>query len=230
MSSILKALRKLEEEKSRNTGGTPDIARNILKMGPRRKKSSWLLPASVVALLLAFSMTGYILWGETEFPSLPSESPQALLDMAPATDPPPAKETPAPAAAAPVVSQAPEETSAPSELLHAVSAAEKEIPYRPPSAAPFPAAPKAPQKPVNMVQSPGIAKEENAEPLPALALSGIAFQDEREGRLAVVNNLPVMEGTVIAGARVVEISEDRVRFDFSGRSFEVLLEEPAETK
>jgi general secretion pathway protein B len=58
-------------------------------------------------------------------------------------------------------------------------------------------------------------------------LTGIAFQDGRESRLAVVNELPVMEGTMIAGARVVEISRDRVRFDVSGRSFEVLLDEPA---
>ena len=55
------------------------------------------------------------------------------------------------------------------------------------------------------------------------AVSGIAYRTEREERLAVVNDLPVMEGTVVEGARVEEILADRVRFSSAGRSFEVEL-------
>jgi general secretion pathway protein B len=62
--------------------------------------------------------------------------------------------------------------------------------------------------------------------MPALKLTGIAFQEDRAARLAVINDLPVMEGTMIEGARVMEISEDRVRFNYSGRNFEVLLDGP----
>jgi general secretion pathway protein B len=60
---------------------------------------------------------------------------------------------------------------------------------------------------------------------PNLVVSGIVFQPDRQARLAVVNDLPVMEGTVIEGARVEEILADRVRFAWEGRTVEVELGE-----
>jgi general secretion pathway protein B len=60
---------------------------------------------------------------------------------------------------------------------------------------------------------------------PHLAVSGIVFQSDRQARLAVVNDLPVMEGTIIEGARIEEILADRVRFTWEGSTVEVGLGE-----
>ncbi|MBE0599431.1 MAG: general secretion pathway protein GspB, partial [Desulfuromonadales bacterium] len=60
--------------------------------------------------------------------------------------------------------------------------------------------------------------------LPDLVVSGIVYLDDPEARLAVVNDLPVMLGTTIEGATVVEILSDRVRFRRDGRFFEAGLQ------
>ncbi len=56
---------------------------------------------------------------------------------------------------------------------------------------------------------------------PDLKVSEIHYQYEVENRLAVVNDLPVMEGTVIDGARVDRILKDRVRFIYNGKYKEI---------
>ena len=56
-----------------------------------------------------------------------------------------------------------------------------------------------------------------------IRVSGIAWQDERSVRRAVVNGFLMKEGGVVAGARIVEILQDRVRFSQSGRDFELSM-------
>jgi len=56
-----------------------------------------------------------------------------------------------------------------------------------------------------------------------LTVSGIAWQDERRMRRAVLNGTLVGEGAEIAGARVVEIREDKVRLSRGGQVFDVPL-------
>jgi general secretion pathway protein B len=61
-------------------------------------------------------------------------------------------------------------------------------------------------------------------PAPAdIKLSGIAWQEERRARRAVVNGFLMQEGGIVSGARITEISADRVRFSQSGKTFEVPL-------
>lgn len=54
-----------------------------------------------------------------------------------------------------------------------------------------------------------------------ITISGIAWQDERSLRRAVINGSLMGEGAEISGARVVEIRENRVRFSRDGQIFEV---------
>lgn len=54
-----------------------------------------------------------------------------------------------------------------------------------------------------------------------LVISGIAWQDERRLRRAVVNGELVSEGSEIAGSRVIDIRENRIRFSRNGRLFDV---------
>lgn len=55
-----------------------------------------------------------------------------------------------------------------------------------------------------------------------LTVSGIAWQDERALRRAVINGFLVEEGAEIQGAKIVEIKENRVRFNRGGEVFEVV--------
>jgi general secretion pathway protein B len=56
-----------------------------------------------------------------------------------------------------------------------------------------------------------------------IKLSGIAWQDERRTRRAVVNGFLMQEGGIVAGARITDIYQDRVRFSLSGKTFEIPL-------
>jgi hypothetical protein len=58
---------------------------------------------------------------------------------------------------------------------------------------------------------------------PELRVSEIHYKPVAQERLAVVNDLPVLEGVDIDGARVDRIFKDRIRFVFNGRFLEVKL-------
>ena len=70
-------------------------------------------------------------------------------------------------------------------------------------------------------------------PAPAdIKLSGIAWQDERSARRAVINGFLLKEGAVVSGAKITDIQADRVRFSSSAGLFEIKLDAvlPAEVK
>jgi hypothetical protein len=56
-----------------------------------------------------------------------------------------------------------------------------------------------------------------------IKLSGIAWQEERRARRAVVNGFLMQEGGVVSGARITDIYQERVRFSLSGKTFEIPL-------
>lgn len=208
MSSILKALKRLEEDRAERMEAPVDIARDILRQPRKRRRSaSGLVPAlagggAVVVVGTLLLLYGWQSVGAPEIaamaepaaarPAAASESEVIEVRMAP----PPAANVNKPAAS----SASPAGRSA-------------ELPVLPSAPAAPPAAP------------PASSVALQAAALPHLAVSGIAYQPERQARLAVVNDLPVMEGTVIEGARVEEILEDRVRFSREGSTFEVALGE-----
>ena len=65
------------------------------------------------------------------------------------------------------------------------------------------------------------AREEVVSGGQDITISGIAYQDERRLRRAVLNGALVGEGAEIGGARVVEIKETKVRLSRGGQVFEV---------
>ena len=50
-------------------------------------------------------------------------------------------------------------------------------------------------------------------------LSGIVYQKQATARMAIINDLPVMEGTIIAGYTLHEIYPDHVTINRNGQSF-----------
>jgi type II secretory pathway component PulC len=95
----------------------------------------------------------------------------------------------------------------------------------------------APPPAADVPSSPG----DNSPPAPAaavprvsesavdigLTVSAIVFSDDPAARLAVVNELPVMEGTMIGDSRVEEIRADRVIFTRGGMRFAVPFDAPS---
>lgn len=71
---------------------------------------------------------------------------------------------------------------------------------------------------------PPVKATENRQPAgddTNIAVSGIAWQEERSLRRAVINGALVSEGADISGAKVVEIRENLVRFSRGERIFEI---------
>jgi len=67
------------------------------------------------------------------------------------------------------------------------------------------------------------AVEAAARPGDLPVLSGIVYQAQRDARIAILNDLPTMEGADIAGYRLQEILPDRVVLTQQGRKYEVPL-------
>ena len=59
-----------------------------------------------------------------------------------------------------------------------------------------------------------------------LKVSGIAWQEARSARRAVVNGVLVPEGTAVGGATVKKIFQNRVRFLSNGRTFDISISGP----
>jgi len=59
--------------------------------------------------------------------------------------------------------------------------------------------------------------------VPVLRVNGIAFQDGTSDNVAIVNGVPVSDGAIVEGAKVESIQKNRVRFSHNGVSFEIQL-------
>ncbi len=93
---------------------------------------------------------------------------------------------------------------------------------------PFPTPVRTTSAPVAIAsRTPGwiLPGAEKALP-PELRVSEIHYKPAAQDRLAVVNDLPVLEGVDIDGARVDRIFKDRIRFVCNGRYLEVKVAAP----
>jgi len=184
MSTILKALKKLEERKASEGQRNGDIAWDILREQGRESERllswRWWLPGVVIILVVALGL----FWSTYR----PLHNRDQRLTTAPSSS-----LIERPAASEEVSSQLPVATSLP------------------------PARPVVPSSPpIAIVLS----------PIPAdlkLSVSGIAFQEAPEARMAIVNDLPVMVGTIIDGVIVEQIEEQRVIFSRSNVRFAIPL-------
>jgi general secretion pathway protein B len=225
MSSILKALKRLEEDKADRLDAPVDIGRDILRQ-PRRPRRSTTMPALPLAvagsLIVAGVLFVLIVWKTSKAPdfakkmepvvAMPPSAPQ--LSVAAPPDRPVALHEPE-VVEVRMTAPAPASANEPAVI--------STVP-RPKRKAETTAVVKAPVlAPLAKPAASAVAQQEAARP--NLAVTGIVFQSDRQARLAVVNDLPVMEGTVIEGARVEEIFADRVRFVWEDRTFEVELGE-----
>jgi len=229
MSYILDALKKLEHDKSRKSrrDGIINISGALFE-NERPKPSGpagWKIVLAVtVAVLVTFGATWLLLR-----PAKGRQKPVPSLAVRPPTPPVTVDSVPLPSVppVVPVQQTPPPASSTPA----------KGAPARPP------APPSSPQKAVVQAapasedddegrESRRRTKERKGQSLPAdqataapgdITLSGIAWQEERRARRAVVNGFLMREGGVVSGARITDIFQDRVRFSLSGKTFEIPL-------
>lgn len=228
MSYILDALKKVEHEKIKKSapGGMTSIAGDLFHEPaqlPARAGMWWkIIALLLVASLVTFVGTWFLLRGKkTE--KAPISSPAAPGLSAPAVAPP------APAVVAPAPVQTPIVPAPPAN----VSAA----PVSPSAVAPedgdgdLRSTRRAKRSPVQAVPPAApIQMKPAMQSVPAptdIKLSGIAWQEQRSARRAVINGFLLKEGAVVSGARVSEIMPDRVLFTGPTGRFELRLDSAA---
>lgn len=212
MSSILEALRKLEQERARKRDAAPAIAADILRNDVRRRELPlWLWPTTVAATVLLLALA---VWSFLSPPVAPVGAERS---------------TPPPTAAPPVASP----PAGGGVIIEEVIDSRR--PLTRPQAQPLPtgAPPVAVRQdpPVQVTETavvpppvpPVVAASPAEAPPHGLTVTEIVWQEERSARMAVVNGLPVMEGDEAGEARVEEIAPDRVLFSRGNAQYSVKL-------
>lgn len=229
MSSILKALQKLEQERAARRGGPPDISEEILKQGKTAKSAPrWLLPVGMAVVAAVAVLATYTLMGgfSTRKISTNSTSTSVAAQHTTPASPPPSEVVPSggtggTAATAP--SLPPVEVIRNLPVVHETATRKASVTPKPArqQAAPAPG-PRQPAATPVKADTPPPAPAKPSRP--SLTVGGIAWQQNNSLRLAVVNGMSVTEGSVVEGARVEEIYPDRIRFSFRNERFELPLE------
>jgi len=211
MSFILKALKKLENEKADREMGKVEINSAILAPDRRSFSSPSKSPKRLIIALLIVAVSGTSLFFMKRTPSPVLQQPlkEAHPDPSPGPDPPAAtairEDKPAPAV--PTVSPAvktqeerPQPRSRIREKLHEES-------------------------PSGVAGTDSIAAQEalTGSATSSLTVNGIALQDDPAESMAVVNGQIVKRGMTVGGAQVERIFLNRVRFRGNGGMFEVHL-------
>lgn len=212
MSSILKALRRLEEERARKSPVAPEIAASLLRHDARRRQSPlWLWPALIIAVT---AVAAALLWSWRSAPVTsqivtPAASPATIVASAATVE-----------RGGEVIIEEVIEQRQPVLLppqTPAVIPAPRPVKVNPPAQKIEPAAiipPVAASKPAAAVI------EERQSPV----VSAIAWQEESSARMAVVDGLPVMTGEFVGTAQVQEIRRDHILFVEAGTLFTVALQ------
>lgn len=227
MSLILDALRKMEQDRNSRRGTAQDLRPEVLRYrrAPVRERRLPLRWISLAVLLVVAGLgVGFLALGSR--PGKPVATPAAQAPAAavprgpaPAAQPAPSEAAPAPASTA---------GAAPEPARPPLAAGLKEVPVaKEPAPEPRPVTPERTVKPARRERPAPAAPPAAQQPVVMgsadITVSGIAWQDERNLRRAVLNGSLVGEGAQVSGARVVEIKEDRVRLSRNGQLFEVLL-------
>jgi hypothetical protein len=245
MSYILDALKKIEHEKSKKlSDGRVSIVGDLFqerKQGGGGAGFRKIAALIVVASLIAGGGTWFVL-KEKNSKKTVSAPPQVAPQVAPVAQPPvvpPAPPIAMPPAPTPVQAVTP--AVAPPALTTPAapapqdnSAANEDNDASPPTTPP-PARSGRARRSVTPAMPQPVNQKQPVQTVPAPAdikLSGIAWQDERSGRRAVINGFLLKEGAVVSGATIIDIQTNKVRFSTAGGQFEVRLDAvlPVENK
>ena len=249
MSSILKALKKLEEEKAAKQGQRVDITKDIFGSAQQPVTSPrWPLIAAGAAGAVALGVVAYLFIAKPGIRPTPASSPtETRLSaavpsptpaVAPFVAPPqppqemrPVTPKPAPPRVVPhtplkVVAKPKAPSPATSNPAKNSATAKAPAPSRTPVISanhPILSNPPATQRQIKPAEPVATtpAPTPAAAASPKITVSGIAYNKEAADRLAVINGVPVGEGKSVSGVKVEEIMPDKVRFSLGQKIFEV---------
>jgi general secretion pathway protein B len=236
MSTILDALRKTQSEQTVAKGQSMTGTESLLvhRTASRHAVSSRTL-ISVFCCLVLLALTGWFLFGPSQktIPVKPIRVQTATATPAPSAS----LQTPATIPAAPIAVVAPP-PARPAQQMTPAQPSLKALP-KPVSVAPVKQSQPSSTADDDSAGSPRTIRRSQGgttTPIPpapvtpavssspeGVKLTGIAWQDIRNMRRAVVNDLLVGEGAVIAGAKVLEIKPAMVRFEKGGIVYETAL-------
>lgn len=217
MSSILKALKKAEND---NATRRPDELRIDTEILRTNKNSQFSSPGVLMAslLLMAFGAAAtylYMIPDKKSEQSIPNSSTVSgqKQQLVSSTQNVKTEELP------PDIVVAPAEQQIISEGVRA----QKHLPSS--QKATVPVVPKQPimsERPVLPTERANLVPSlQNSSNVPAIRVNGIAFQDDGLGTIAMINGEPLSKGEIIAGVKVEEIYKNRVKFSYNGEVFEV---------
>jgi general secretion pathway protein B len=226
MSSILKALKRLEHEKASRKPDSFNINADILKSSSSRKISSVGVIFAACAVFACGSFAAYLYLKNTM-------SPASVISTSPAPKPEIRAET---KIVTVIPSEQPVILPADQNMVQpkvAVPVTVKTIPSLQPtvqfhqqqSVKSAETAPQSLKQTADPKPLPSSTSSVNPPAKPtALKLDGIAFQDGGVDSLAVINGTSVSKGSMIEGAKVEEVLKDRVRFSRGVDTFEIILD------
>lgn len=195
MSLILDALRKMDQERRAKRQDSAALRSEVLNYrgGSSSPHRSRILPYSAIVIILIAAGGGLYFFMLTK--EAPTQKLMTITQTGPAASGPVAM-PPIPVPVTPIVV--------------------------PPVILPVKAAPKivSPASTPPRKQAPAAVARKNGDN--GITLSGIAWQEERHLRRAVINGFLMEEGGEVQGAKIVEIRENRVRFNKGGELFEVV--------
>jgi general secretion pathway protein B len=223
MSSILKALKKLEHEKTSRFPDSLKIDSDILKGTDSTRSFSPF--ALVLLLLLVFgggAAVAFFFMKETKKPT--ATKPQQVITakslQSPVSAPVVNTETlPVEIVVVPARREPSGKSSRKQQQKTAAAGNAADSIVKKPTREAVSGISKKP------VEATEIVKKElpAAAIIPTLRVNGIAFQNSRADSMAIVNGIPVSSGSIIEGITVEEILNDRVKFQLNGEKFEIRL-------
>jgi general secretion pathway protein B len=216
MSSILNALKKLENDKKINKPGQMAINAGILQ-----EKTAGILSRTTMCLVSAGLFVGGC--GATYYVMKHSAAPPVVISPgATVNQPDPRRATTPLQKSIEVQSRPPVQVSQKNPVTS--PAQTRVLPAINPVAKPYQPVQQQEREPVAVLK----AVSDPALPVkaitrPSLVINGIAFQEGSSENLAVINGVTVSNGNVIEGVMVEDIQKDRIRFSQGGESFEITL-------
>lgn len=233
MSSILKALKKLEEEKTlRQEAVATNIPREIVRQQPEKSRLvRWLGATCLVATAVIVALSFLLIRKPADKDVARLVQPTAAGDkvavqtrqatilpgktpLQPRGTSLPPRPTPSPAMAA---------KADPIPVATRAGKANRTTPT-PGTEPPAEDVPRSAQPVKQQLPQPPEASEHQP-----ITLSGIAWNKDSADRLAIINGQQAATGTTISGVVVEEIMPDRVKVNSAGRTYEIFLGKPVKT-
>jgi len=218
MSLILEALKKLDREKSSRRNGTANIATEILRPSSSRSGKRIFLNFTTICLtaIAAAAITYAAMAGFGFLSKSPPSSPENI----PASS---QKESPALLSHEPVRMEREEISRVPPKIKDQAD---------PKKFTPPPHEEKMNRNNIhgkksvpssNTKKTVEDAPKRSGANTPLLKLSGIIWHEEPSERRAFIDDIPVAEGSVIKGVKIVGIEPTRVRCSYNGQPFEMSM-------